>query len=125
MGAIKDSKSVSRRYLQAKRRGVHALSELEALIADDCTYVERTGERPVVARGRDEIRSLLSARWAELESENQVAIVKHVVTGPNTIEGHWRRPDHAGSGVVQGRDVMTIHDGKIVRIRVDTLSHFL
>lgn len=113
-----ETDGVSRRFLQAKRRGPLGRAELLRLMSQDCVYVEPTDDGPLVARGRDAIADVMEARWEALDEASQIAIVTHVATGPNTIEGRWTRPSPTGAGVVRGRDVMTVHEGRIVRILV-------
>ena len=123
MVTVMDEATVGRRFLQARRRGPRAEAELASLLAEDAVCVEE-GSTPVVIRGAAAIAAHLRAKAEGSVDPVGLEIVKHVSHGDGRVEGYWRRPSSDGTGVTQGRDVITIADGKVVRMQLQVLSEF-
>lgn len=110
--------TITRRFLQARRRGLFDLAELTSLLHPDAVYREEIDGESWEVRGRQTIAELLHDLWASRGATERMAIVRHRVTGADTAVGHWRRQRGDGS-VLHGRDSYTLVDGLIIRVEVE------
>lgn len=109
---------MSRRFLQARRRGPFLLSEITRLLHRDATYVETVRGEPWTIIGANAIAEILQDLWRRRGDEESMQIVRLGVTGDTTSVGHWRRVTATGE-VVFGRDLYTVRDGLITRVEVE------
>ncbi len=110
--------SITRRFLQARRRGLFDLRELTRLLHPDAVYREEIDGEIWEVEGAQTIAEVLHDLWASRSSHDRMSIVRHRVTGADTAVGHWRRQRQDGT-TVHGRDAYTMRDGLIWRIEVE------
>lgn len=108
---------LTRRFLQARRRGLFADDELTRLLHRDAEYTEVIGGQRLTVVGADTIGQILVDRWSDRGDDGQMSIIRRVDVDDRTAMGHWCRQD--GDGLVHGRDTYTVDGGLITHIEVE------
>jgi ketosteroid isomerase-like protein len=107
-------------YFAAMQRGPDGHDALLELFADDAVYVEPFSGLPE-HRGRDEIRSFLTAASSSAPPSLRI-VVERLDATAGSVEATWRCESPAWARPSRGIDVFTVHDGKIRRLETRLLE---
>lgn len=108
---------LTRRFLQARRRGLFAEDELTRLLNPDSEYTEIIDGQRLTVIGADAIGKILQDRWHDRGDDRQMSIIRRVDVDSRTAVGHWCR--HEGDRLVHGRDTYSVEHGRITHIEVE------
>ena len=116
-------RTIVEQYLAAMQAGPGGLEELVRLFDDDAVYVEPFGGQPQVHAGKAEIRAFFE--YALEHHLNAVRLtLDRLDMDSGRLRSEWTCEVPALPGPMRGFDLLTLHDGRIVRLEMTVTEMF-
>jgi len=108
-------------YFRAMQSGPSAADALFALFADDAVYAEPFSGQRKTHNGRSAIERYLRGSW-ETAPPDMTLTVDRIDVADAVVTTTWTCASPAFPHPMRGRDVCTVHDGKIVHLDVTFIA---
>lgn len=115
-------RSTVERYLALMQAGSNGLDDLVGLFEDDAVYVEPFTGKPQVHSGKAEIRAFF-ARALEHEMREARLTLERLDIDGDRLRSEWTCHVPVMSGPLRGFDLLSLRDGRIVRLET-TVTEF-